>query len=537
MGQQARSSEGSRAETRAPIIGSQAQTRAPTAGANAEARASTVGSTVGANAETRASTVGANAETRPSTDAFSGTVLLAAQAPGAGLPEDPLIGCELAGAYRVAQVLGEGAMGRLYEAEHLRLDRRFAIKVLHQPLAQRDDMRARFDREARVMSRIKSDHVVDVIDVTAAPDGRMCLVTELLEGVDLERLLETRGGRLPVAEAVSLTRQCLRGLSAAHALGIVHRDLKPSNLFLAREASGRATLKVLDFGVAKNSGEADLTAAGTIMGTPAYMAPEQARGARFADARSDLYAVGAVLYRLLTGRAPYDEEDVHGTLIRLMQEAPVRPSALERSIPAGLEAIMERAMARDPAERFQSAAELDAALAVFDSAQQEALTDVSGPSGAESAQAATLSRRARLVRPLAVATTGLLALAAGTLTSALLALFVNAFEPRAPLGKSSLWLVLIGGGASFILVLTFAQRALADAWRNAPAVQALTRRFARTLLGLSAALGAQELAATVAATCLLRRPAETDPVYACLRMAIAAALAAAFALGRRPGRR
>ncbi len=455
---------------------------------------------------------------------------MAPSAEPASALEDPLIGRELAQAYRIARVLGEGAMGRLYEAEHLRLDRRFAIKVLHQPLAQRDDIRARFDREARVMSRIKSDHVVDVIDVTTAPDGRACIVTELLEGVDLERLLEARG-RLPVGEAVSLMRQCLRGLSAAHALGIVHRDLKPSNLFCVRDASGRSTLKVLDFGVAKNSGEADLTAAGTIMGTPAYMAPEQARGARFADARSDLYAVGAVLYRLLTGRAPYDEEDVHGTLIRLMQEAPERPSALERTIPAGLEAIMERAMARDPDERYQSAAEFDLALAVFDSGPHDvALADAPSAQVGPSADAATLSRKARLVRPLAVATTALLGLAAGMATASILALFVAALEDAPRLGRSALWLVLIGGGASAALVLTFASRALRSAWRNAPAVQAFTRRFAYTLLGLATALGAQELLATVLTTCLLRRPAETDPLYACLRVAGATALAVAIAL-------
>ncbi|MEY4512994.1 MAG: hypothetical protein RLZZ450_5116, partial [Pseudomonadota bacterium] len=336
-----------------------------------------------------------------STDAFSGTVLLdsGASETDATIPLDPLIGEVLSGAYRIERVLGEGAMGKLYEAGHLRLDRRFAVKVLHVPLAKRDDMRARFDREARVMSRIKSDHVVDVIDVAVAPDGRACIVTELLDGVDLERHLTLRGDKLPIAEAVYLMRQCLRGLSAAHALGVVHRDLKPSNLFLARDAGERVTLKVLDFGVAKNGGDSELTAAGMVMGTPAYMAPEQARGARFADARSDLYAVGAVLYRLLTGRAPYEETDVNATLIRLMQEAPERPTTHDRSIPPALEAMIEQAMARDPAARFQNAAAFDAALAVFDTGEHDSFgsPDDATRRTASHAELNTLSRRARLV--------------------------------------------------------------------------------------------------------------------------------------------
>lgn len=468
-----------------------------------------------------------------STDAFSGTVLLdsGASETDATIPLDPLIGTVLSGAYRIERVLGEGAMGKLYEASHLRLDRRFAVKVLHIPLAKRDDMRARFDREARVMSRIKSDHVVDVIDVAVAPDGRACIVTELLDGSDLERHLASHGDKLPVAEAVYLMRQCLRGLSAAHALGVVHRDLKPSNLFLARDAGERVTLKVLDFGVAKNGGDAELTAAGMVMGTPAYMAPEQARGARFADARSDLYAVGAVLYRLLTGRAPYDEADVNATLIRLMHEAPERPTAHDRTIPPALEAMVEQAMARDPAARFQSAAAFDAALAVFDTGQHDSF---GGPDHAtkrvgSAAELSTLSRRARLVRPLAVATCLLLALGAGGATTALLALMVDGLSKAPALGSTELLLVSLGGGASLIAVFVTSLRAVLGAFRNAANVQALTRQFSVTLLAFVAALGALELTATVLGTALHHRPADVDALYACSRMAVAiAAGVAAF---------
>ncbi|MDB4972704.1 MAG: serine/threonine protein kinase [Myxococcaceae bacterium] len=466
-----------------------------------------------------------------STDAFSGTVLLAGSPAGtdATVPLDPFIGVELSSAYRIERVIGEGAMGCLYQASHLRIGRLFAVKVLHQPLAQRDDMRARFDREARVMSRIKSDHVVDVVDVTLAPDGRVCIVTELLEGCDLEQHLEARAGKLPVAEAVSWMRQCLRGLAAAHTLGVVHRDLKPSNLFLARDASGRSTLKVLDFGVAKHGGDAELTAAGTIMGTPAYMAPEQARGARLADVRSDLYAVGAVLYRLLTGHAPYEGEDVNGTLIRLMQEAPARPTALDRSIPAGLEAVIERAMARDPAQRFQTAEELDTALAAFDSGHHDGFGAVESRAARPGAagrrdDVATLSRRARLVRPLAVGASVLLSLIAGFVVTCTLALLVDSLRKSPRLGETELLLVLIGGGVGLSAALVASLRALASAWRNAATVQALTRYFMRTGLSFLGTLGAVELAGTFVSTLLTHRPAATDPFYACLRVLLASAV-------------
>ena len=485
----------------------------------------------------RAGTLTSMGEEALSTDAFSGTVLLAAAPENtARAVEDPLFGTELVAAYRIERVLGEGAMGKVYEAAHLRLDRRFAVKVLHQPLAQKEEYRARFDREARVMSRIRSDHVVDVADVTVAADGRTCIVTELLEGEDLERHLAQRGGKLPVQRAVYLIRQCLRGLAAAHALGVVHRDLKPSNLFLARDASGRVNLKVLDFGVAKQGGDAELTAAGMIMGTPAYMAPEQARGARFADARSDIYAAGAVLYRMLTGRAPYDEADVNGTLIRLMSEAPRRPSSLEREIPAGLEAMIERAMARDPAERYQSAAELERELAPFDSGLDDSGVDESGSRSearAASGAATTLSRRARLVRPLAVGSTALLALgtAAGVITA--LGLLVDSLSKASELGRTELLLVVLSGLAALATAGTFAGRALASAFRNGAAVQALTRRYAGALLGFSATLGALELLATTWNTLSAARPSQLSPLYACLRVLLAFAVGTLLVTRRR----
>jgi serine/threonine-protein kinase len=267
------------------------------------------------------------------------------------------------------------------------------------------------------------------------------------------------------------------------------------------------------------------------------MAPEQARGARFADARSDLYAVGAVLYRLLTGRAPYEEMDVNATLIRLMQEAPERPTTHERSIPPALEALIERAMARDPAARFQSAAEFDAALAVFDTGQHDSFgtPDRAGKRAASAAELSTLSRRAQLVRPLAVATCLLLAIATGGATTSVLALLVNGLSKVPTLGPIELLLVGLGGAASFVAVLATSLRAVLAAWRNAANVQVWTRQFALTLLAFASTLGTLELVAIVLGTALRHRPAEVDALYACSRSALAMA-AGVFAFMRPRGR-
>ena len=275
------------------------------------------------------------------------------QSRGPEAKDDPFVGAMLGETYKVVGVLAEGGMGRIYEAEHVRIGRRYVVKVIHTPLAHRDDLKVRFDREARAMTAVRSDHVLDVIDVLPTHDGRTCIVTEKLEGRDLDQKLAAEG-RLSTGEAVHLLRQACRGVASAHALGIVHRDLKPSNLFLAEDGSGTKTLKILDFGVAKMAGDAEMTGTGVIVGTPSYMAPEQARSALLTDVRADVYALGAVLYRMTTGRAPYGGGDASATLVRLLEEAPQRASLVERSISPAIEAVIERAMARDPEHRYAS---------------------------------------------------------------------------------------------------------------------------------------------------------------------------------------
>jgi serine/threonine protein kinase len=282
--------------------------------------------------------------------------------------EDPIIGQLLDGSYEVLRVIGEGGMGRVYEARHTRLHtKRFAVKLLHHELARQPEVVTRFQREAEAASVLTHPNVVGVYDVNTSADGRPYIVAELLQGEDLGSYLE-RVGKLPVAEAVRLVRQVCRALGAAHTHGIVHRDVKPENIFLVKP---NATVKVLDFGISKVAENSDgLTKTGTVMGTPDYMAPEQARGDRV-DARADIYAVGAILYRALTGRKPFDGTDPMAILTAVLTQEPQRPSTLNAKIPLSLELIVQRTMAKLPAERFATMDALEQALAPFDSLDAE----------------------------------------------------------------------------------------------------------------------------------------------------------------------
>jgi serine/threonine protein kinase len=276
--------------------------------------------------------------------------------------EDPLIGTVIGGSYRVLGVLARGGMGRLYEAEHTRLARRLVAKVIHDLYAKHPDAVARFEREARAAARIESEHVVRVIDVIRTTDDRPCIVAERLEGEDLEARL-VRHGRLSVADAVHIARQLARGLSAAHAQGILHRDLKPSNVFLHTTSDGREVAKLVDFGVAKLADGPDITRSGAVVGTPAYMAPEQARGASRVDQRADVYGLGAVLYRMLTGHSPHEAEDATASLARLLAEEPIPVTDFVPDLPSSVVDLVGRALARDPALRPPSADALEGELA------------------------------------------------------------------------------------------------------------------------------------------------------------------------------
>ena len=277
--------------------------------------------------------------------------------------EDPLVGQLLDGSYEILRVIGEGGMGRVYEARHTRLHtKRFAVKLLHHEFARQPEVVTRFQREAEAASVLTHPNVVGVYDVNTSADGRPYIVAELLQGEELGSYLD-RLGRLPSTEAVHIARQVCHALRAAHESGIVHRDVKPENVFLAHP---NATVKVLDFGISKVAEFSDgLTKTGTVMGTPDYMAPEQARGDRV-DARADIYAVGAILYRALTGRKPFEGSDPMAILTSVLTQEPVRPSTLEPSIPLSLELIVQRTMAKVPSERFATMEALEQALLPFD---------------------------------------------------------------------------------------------------------------------------------------------------------------------------
>ncbi len=273
-------------------------------------------------------------------------------------PQDDLIGTTLNGTYVVERPLGEGGMGRVYLARHTRIaNKRVAIKVLLEAHGKNDQVLARFRREAEAAASISHPNVVAVLDVDVTPHGMPYLVCEYLEGIDLaDHLKEVK--RLDVLDALSIARQLCRGLGAAHARGVIHRDLKPANVFLvgdfSKGAPRRLFAKILDFGLSRfhgGEGDQNLTKTGFIMGTPSYMAPEQARGERV-DQRADVYGLGTILYALLTGRTPFEDETPQAIILALLNSEPPRPRSLVPSIPPQVELVIERAMARSPGDRY-----------------------------------------------------------------------------------------------------------------------------------------------------------------------------------------
>jgi serine/threonine-protein kinase len=286
------------------------------------------------------------------------------------LPEGlPVAGELLAGKYRVERTLGVGGMGVVVAARHIELDERVAVKFLLPHVPPHGEPVARFIREARAASKIKSEHVVRVYDVGRLENGAPYIVMEYLDGCDLAQLVD-RHGPLSVHDAVSYVMQACEALASAHALGIVHRDLKPANLFLTTSADGTPKLKVLDFGISKISqsdGESDgsygLTSTATIMGTPSFMSPEQLRSTRDVDGRADIWSLGAILYALLAGTPPYEGESNADVSAKIIRDDPpplrsVRPDASE-----AMEKIVQKCLAKKAANRYADVSELANALA------------------------------------------------------------------------------------------------------------------------------------------------------------------------------
>jgi serine/threonine-protein kinase len=280
------------------------------------------------------------------------------------------IGEILAGKYRVERLLGVGAMGIVVAATHVDLHEVRAIKFMLPSMLGDVEGVERFLREARAVSKLRSRHVATVFDVGRLATGAPYIVMEYLDGADLKSLLERRGVLAP-GEAAAYVSEACEALAEAHAVGIIHRDIKPANLFLAARRDGPPTIKLLDFGIAKmaaSAGDAaalEMTKTKEILGTPLYMSPEQMRSMRNADARSDVWSLGVILYRALTGVVPFQGDTLTEVCMAVLGDVPARPSSLRADLPAGLDAVVLGCLEKDPARRIGSAAELATALAPF----------------------------------------------------------------------------------------------------------------------------------------------------------------------------
>ncbi|HEX7669713.1 MAG TPA: serine/threonine-protein kinase, partial [Polyangiaceae bacterium] len=290
----------------------------------------------------------------------------------------------VAGKYRLTRLLGKGGMGAVWEGLHESLGTRVAVKFIDTEYASSDDVRARFVNEAKAAARLRSKHVVQVYDQGVGNDGRPYIVMEFLPGEPLDRRLD-RVHRLSPADTARIVLHVCRALARAHEAGIVHRDLKPENVFIVRDDEDETDIaKVVDFGIAKfvdaSAAGSSSTRTGAVLGTPQFMSPEQARGLRSVDHRTDLWSLGVIAYRCLVGVLPFKGEAVGDLLVNICtSDAPV-PSSVEPGVPPGFDGWVRRALAREPQDRFQSAGDLAEALALVcgSDAKMGGMTSVRG---------------------------------------------------------------------------------------------------------------------------------------------------------------
>jgi serine/threonine protein kinase len=307
----------------------------------------------------------------PARPPMSGAVREPAAPPSRPAVAGHLLGRTIGGRYRVRGVLGEGGMGTVFEAEHIALGRSVAVKVLRATpttratqVGSRESIR-RFHQEARAAGAIGHPNICGVIDLGTLDDGSPYIVMERLIGETLADRIASEGG-LPFEDVVDILTQVLSGLVAAHEQQIVHRDIKPENIFLTRRVGCRPLVKLLDFGVSKMTGvpvagarqeDLILTRTGMVLGTPYYMAPEQARGERDLDARVDLYACGVILYEALTGRRPFTAANYNALLVQILSAAPRAASELRPALPPAFDAVIGKAMAHRREDRYRAAAD------------------------------------------------------------------------------------------------------------------------------------------------------------------------------------
>jgi serine/threonine protein kinase len=282
----------------------------------------------------------------------------------------PAPGEVIAGKYEVERTLGSGGMGLVVAARHLQLGHRVAVKFAQSKATDDSDAAARFLREARAAAALTSEHVARVLDVGTLDTGEPYIVMEYLTGIDLREVLRKRGA-MPIAEAVDAILQACEAIGEAHSIGILHRDLKPANLFLSERRDGSTVIKVLDFGISKSTeinstipGES-LTASGLVMGSPGYMSPEQIRNAKMVDARTDIWALGVVLYELLTGTHPFAGDTIGDTLAKTLCNSPLCVREYNPAVPRALAETVATCLERNLDERVQTIAQLALRLGPF----------------------------------------------------------------------------------------------------------------------------------------------------------------------------
>ena len=416
------------------------------------------------------------------------------------------IGDRIEGKYEIKRLLGEGGMGAVYEGENTLIHRRVAIKVLHSGVAALEEAVKRFENEAQAAGRIGSDHIVEVLDLGRLESGDRYMVMEFLKGESLSARIAARG-KLSPSEICHIGLQLLEGLSAAHEAGIIHRDLKPDNIFLIAQTKGRTDfVKILDFGISKFNvmgKDFSMTRTGSVMGTPYYMAPEQARGAKNLDARLDVYAAGVILFEAATGKVPFDGDTFNELLIKIVMEESPPVRSLVPELDPGLAEIIDRARQKNPDQRFASAREFRDALARWSEGARNALAsgatlalappavvspggDTALAGGAGLAAREVIPARAAEVSPAAVNATVPFAPAAepvalGNRTGQAWANTQAGLPPEEPKKRSSRNVMIAGGSAVALAMVVLVVKLQSDTAHSAAQAAATSASVGRQL--------------------------------------------------------